>query len=146
MRQKLWKLSNFKIKPFLRKLKDDPLAVKVGVCCQLWCREYIGVMLNMDQESRDNNGNKSDMRPASKFQGLRIKFHHLWPHIFLPYPLDAMWNIESYFIFKLSQSIALWNSCGRGWGRFDFIPKWTEGNRYHLYFNPSMGREEGAGK
>ena len=40
-------------------------------------REYIGVMLNMDQESRDNNGNKSDMRPASKFQGLRIKFHHL---------------------------------------------------------------------
>ena len=80
MRQKLWKLPNFKIKPFLRKLKDDPRCQCESDVSAL---EYISVMLNMDQESRDNDGNKSDMRPASKFRGRGIKFHHLQPHIFL---------------------------------------------------------------
>ena len=132
MRQKFWKLPNFKIKPFLRKLKDDPRCQSEGVVSAL---ELNGVMLNMDQESGDNDGNKSDMRPASKFRGRGIKFHHLQPHIFLPYPLMPCETFASSYTWFYSVTnwpqvycVVQQLEAGRGWDRFDFIPKWTETN------------------
>ena len=140
MRQKLWKLPNFKIKPFLRKLKDDPRCQCESVVSAL---EYISVMLNMDQESRDNDGNKSDMRPASKFRGLGIKFHHLQPHIFLYVKHSRQVKHDSiplqidpkYWVVQQLEGVGK-----------DLILSPNERKQISFGFvNPSMG-EEGAGK
>ena len=140
----------FRLNPFLRKLKGD-------TCCQSWIvlsalgREYIDVMLNMDQESWDNNGNKSDMRLASKFQGLGIKFHHLWHHIFLSFILwmpcekSALSQTWLFYFITSTRSIALLSSSWKGFGQIWFYSH-MNGNKYHLYFNPSIGEEAGAGK
>ena len=142
MRQKLWKLPNFKIKPFLRKLKDDPRCQCESVESAL---EYISVMLNMDQESRDNDGNKSDMRPASKFRGRGIKFHHLQPHIFLSFYVKHSRQVKhDSILLQIDPKYWVVQQL-EGVGK-DLILSPNERKQISFGFvNPSMG-EEGAGK
>ena len=125
MRQKLWKLPNFKIKPFLRKLKDDPRCQCESDVSAL---EYISVMLNMDQESRDNDGNKSDMRPRSKFRGRGIKFHYLQPHIFFSFYVKHSRQVKhDYILLQIDPKFSSWKGLEQIW----FYPQ-MNGNKYHL--------------
>ena len=107
--------------------------------------EYISVMLNMDQESRDNDGNKSDMRPASKFRGRGIKFHYLQPHIFLSFYVKHSRQVKhdsiptqidpKYCVVQQLEGVGT-----------DLILSPNERKQISFGFvNPSMG-EEGAGK